>query len=307
MNSQTPHWDGKHTGRRIFGSPEEAADSLRVLCRRVPGETRLSIQSGRLLGTTRGSEFEIYRTDLASDTQVLATVYVDEVDAFVSYVTVSSELDQRTIFIQSGDAGVWYARLTKVSDLDTELAVYCDVPGFMASVQTDACSTKLRVTIDPVLTCGKASLLLKVEGNTVSFHRHGGEKNLLFGSVEGFPWRIPHTPLQVDNIAGIRQTINHYVHFTYHLNRESPEPITKFASIEMINLQSLAHSGLTSDMLRRAREKKEPVEVEVDMSLNTNARPGYGFIVRNNLGISNLYVYLLLFDATTLEIGMFTV
>ncbi|KAK0194511.1 caspase domain-containing protein [Armillaria mellea] len=180
---QTPHWDGRHTDRRIFCSPEEASDRSRVICDRDVPESRrdncLRLMSGSLHGITQGSEFKIYGTGLASDTEPLATASVDEVhDTFVSYLTISPP--DKHIFARDGNVHFWYARLTKAAK--TKFAVYCKDSKFLTSVQTEGnCATELMVTVDFASTSDEASLLLKVENGTVSFERQGEERDLLLG------------------------------------------------------------------------------------------------------------------------------
>ncbi|PBK81397.1 hypothetical protein ARMGADRAFT_1068548 [Armillaria gallica] len=303
---QTPHWDGRHTLRRIFCSPEEAADRSRVVCDcHVPkgrGHNCLRLMSGTLHGTTKGSEFKIYRTDLASDIEPLATASVDEVhDAFISYLTISSPNEH--IFTRDGNDHLWYARLTKAAN--TKFAVSCNDPNFLIRIQTETCATELMVTVDLASTRDKASLLLKVEKGAVSFERHGRERDLLLSAAEGFPWSIHHT-VSVDDIAAIRQIINHYSHFTYHLTRGGGERINKFISVEMrSNLAGLTSVITDSTKISHASEAVEPVQVDVDMSSEVEDRTSYGFIVHNVWKeVRNLYVYLLYFDASTLQIGM---
>ncbi len=51
------------------------------------------------------------------------------------------------------------------------------------------------------------------------------------------------------------------------------------------------------------RDDGKPIEISVDTS--SQQRPCYGFTIRNVSHV-NLYVYMFYFDASTLEIGMFT-
>ncbi|KAK0219794.1 caspase domain-containing protein [Armillaria nabsnona] len=305
---QRPHWDGRHSYRRLFGPPEEAADGHRILCCRIRQKTRFALQSGSLLGTTEGSEFEMFKPDLVSDTQPFATASVVEVRTFHSYLTISSELNQHTALATHGDVHPWYARLTKAAD--AKLSVYCENSKFLTRVvKTDACGTKLIGVVDPVLTKGKASLILTVQGNTVSFDRHGEEKNPLFNEgslVKGFPWKIPRTA-RADEIADVRKIINYYARFSYHLTRKSLDHINKFVSIKMIKLVDAGsnYKPASEDMLHyTAGGVSKPVQVEVDFESGVSDAP-YGFIIHNVCKVyEHLYVYLLYFDASTLQIDI---
>ncbi|PBK63211.1 hypothetical protein ARMSODRAFT_1007875 [Armillaria solidipes] len=304
--SQTPHWDGKHTLRRIFCSPEEAADTHRVVCdRHAPGHrehNRLRLMSGFFHGTTRNSEFKIYRTDLASDTKPLATALVDEVDEFVSYLTISSP-NEHIVFASGGNDRPWYARLTKAANV--ELAVYCNDSTFLTRVR-ETCATKLMVTVKGASTLDEASLFLKVEEKTVSFERQRGERNLLFGLAEDFPWNIYRT-ISVDDIADIRQIINHYAHFTYHLTRRSVHlQITDLVSIEMreLGLEGGLRTPVGPNMLQQLPGGGVK-PIQVDVVSDKKAKTKYGFSVRNISEIDNLYVYLLCFEASDLEIALY--
>lgn len=250
----------------------------------------------------------MFKTDLHSDTQPFATASVVEVCTFHSYLTISSELNQHTALATHGDVHPWYARLTKAAD--AKLAVYCENSKFLIQVaKTDACGTKLIVAVVPVPVKGKASLILTVQGNTVSFDRHGEEKNPLFnrGSlVKGFPWKIPRTA-RVDDITDVRKIINYYAHFSYHLTRKGPDHINKFVSIKMIKLVGAEsnYKPASEDMLRyTAGGVCKPVQVEVDSESGVSDAP-YGFIIHNVCKeYEHLYVYLFYFDASTLQIGM---
>ncbi|KAK0498876.1 caspase domain-containing protein [Armillaria luteobubalina] len=308
---QTPHWDGRHVVRRIFSSPEEAADRSRVVCDCLvpdgPGHNRLRLMSGSLHGTTKGSTFEIYKTDLACDLELLATASVDEVgDAFVSYLTIFPPNEH--IFARDGKYHFWYARLTKSNIAFT---VYCKDREFLARIKTDACATEtcaieLLVTVDSASTPDEANLLLEVKEGSVSFERYGGERKNL-GVVKDFPWSIhPTRGVGVDDIAIIRQIINHYAHFTYHLTRKSIERITKFISIEMRSGCSTSSDVIFESKMSHASEAVEPVQVTVDMTLDEKKRTSYGFEVRNVWKETRgLYIYLLYFDASTLQIDVF--
>ncbi len=250
----------------------------------------------------------MFKTDLVSDTQPFATAFVVEVRTFHSYLAISSELNQHTALATHGDVHPWYARLTKAAD--AKLAVYCKDSKFLTRVvKTDACGTKLIGAIDPVLTKGKASLILTVQGNTVSFDRHGEEKNPLFNGgslVKGFPWKIPRAA-RADEIADVRKIINYYAHFSYHLTRKSPDHINKFVSIKMIKLVGAGsnYKPASEDMLQcTAGGVSKPVQVEVDSESGVSDAP-YGFIIHDVCKVyEHLYVYLLYFDASTLQIGM---
>ncbi|KAK0451477.1 caspase domain-containing protein [Armillaria borealis] len=299
---QTPQIDGKHILRHLFASVEDIADTSRIPCR--PDDVnvnRFSLYAGTIHGFNRGSTFNIYKTDLVSDTHSLATATAVQVGVYVS----SLESDQQAFHDAYNNHHLCYARLVKAAGAN--LSVTCNDSKFLNKISSTAGSeTQLVNTLIPTTAKHEAELRIKVKDDTVVFDR--GEGNSFLKSVEGFSSRLPCVTSK--NIDEVRRIINHYARFGSILTMSSQYSVTDFITIEMRGLQQFSDELLPSEdsdnmLLATHGTSDKPIDVTVDTSLDTDDRPSYGFIVRHtSQKYDNLYVYLLYFDAFNLEIDV---
>ncbi|KAK0194153.1 hypothetical protein F5146DRAFT_1183776, partial [Armillaria mellea] len=290
---QTPHLEGRHTLRRLFDSWEEPADSSMILSRHESGERHLVLHAGLLHGITVGSIFGIFRTDLSDLQHPLAIATVRKVETFTSSLV---PLDP-TFLTSNKNRRVWYARLQKASG--TDFRAYCNDSNFLTRILSENSEPRITVPVVAAETPDDADLCLTVNDEVVFFDR--GNKIHLFSPNIGFASRFPHVS-QTNNIVHVRSVINHFARFVAQIMIPSPLPIDKFVSIEMNELQRVGRS-LTpvGENLLSAMQEGKTIEFVVDTSLPWNRSPSYGFTICN-ISDTDLYVYLLYFDATSFEI-----
>ncbi len=296
--SQRPHLEGKHIHQSVFSLWKDIPDSPRTACSYEGGQ--FSLHAGLIHGITTGSTFHIYSTDRVSDTDSpMASAVVTHVGSFASWL----KLPPLDSFVKS-NKHTWYAQLVTMKS-GSSFATYCNDAKFLTRVLGDNSPPKLLLAAATVTNPDKADLCLMVEGKgdarTVSFDR-GGRNPFLSAKSTGLPSRLPDVVSSIDDISKIRNIVNHYAHFTAHLDSTlTAPPITKFVCIEMKQLDSTNIAKLVGPNL--LRDDDEPIQISVDVS--SQQRPCYGFTIRNVSKV-NLYVYMFYFDASTLEIGTFT-
>ncbi|KAK0192632.1 caspase domain-containing protein [Armillaria mellea] len=292
---QSPQLDGNNIHQRLFYPSQEPVNTSMILCRREDKQPYLILEAGHALGVTKGSIYQLYRTDLPeSESLPLGTAVVEEVET-----ECTSQLrphDSEFFVTQKDIPNFWYARL-----IINENAMQLTVPVAHTNNRQEA------------------DLCLEVEGDNVTFDRGGGNSyfngdkasfepmkdNNLFSSMESS--RISGVNSTVDDIVQTQRIINHYANFTYHLTVKSPYAIDIFdAAITMHKLRrSRTPRGApqpirgSEDALRFDDGKL--VRIDVDMSLPLTKRPSYGLTIKNN-GDRHLYACLFYFDASTLDI-----
>ncbi|KAK0452256.1 caspase domain-containing protein [Armillaria borealis] len=311
---QSPQLDGNNIHQRLFYPSQEPVNTSMILCRREDAQPYLILEAGQALGITKGSIYQLYRTDLP-ESESLGTAVVKEVET-----ECTSHLwphDSEFFVTHKDIPNIWYARLVKTSR--RSLLIYCDDlhSSFLEKVISGN-PTQLTVPVARTNDRQEADLCLEVKGDIVLFDRGGrnsyfnGDKasfepmkdNRLFRSMES-P-RISAVNSTVHDIAQTQRIINHYANFTYHLTVQSPYAIDIFdAAVTMHELRRPTPRGTlrpivgSEDALRFDNGKL--VRIDVDMSLPIEKRPRYGLTLKNN-GDLDLYACLFYFDASTLDI-----
>ncbi|KAK0194156.1 caspase domain-containing protein [Armillaria mellea] len=289
---QRPHLEGKHINQSVFSLWNNTRDSPRTACSFEGGQ--FFLHAGLIHRVTAGSTYHIFSTDQVSDpVPPLASTVVTHVGSFVSQL----ELPPPDFF--KSDKRTWYAQLVTLKS-GSSFAIYCNDARFLTRVLGDKGPPKLLLAAATVTAPDEADLCLTVEGKEdarVVFFDRGGRNSSLNASRTGLPSRLPDVVSNIDDISKIRNIINHYVHFTAHLDSALIVcPITKFVSIEMKELDTNTLKLVGPNLLRNDGES---IQISVDMS--SQQRPCYGFTIRNVSKV-NLYVYMFYFDASTLEI-----
>ncbi|KAK0442694.1 caspase domain-containing protein [Desarmillaria tabescens] len=324
---QTPHLDGKHINRRLFSLSGEATSCSMTRCdslKHVDGQYSLSLRAGFIQGVTCGSIYDIYDTDLPKSAPLATAVVSVGQRASSSCLLLSPK--ERSFFRNSG-AGLWYARLSVTSGY--ELFAYCNNPILHQTFSQDPDGgTNLRYPFHLTDLRDNADICLEVDGtNLVSFGR--GETNSFFkrekvGSYFGpvkqnhifkkfpnFPSLFSYKPLASD-VDEIRNFLDAYAHFTYHITMQSSKDIQDLVSIEMHRLKREMNNGLRivgdpGDLLSvLATDGFVTITVateSLDYARNSNDAPRYGFTIRNRSD-RKLYPHILFFDASTLEIDV---
>ncbi len=292
---QTPHLEGKHIHQSMFSLWNAA--SPRIACSYEDGQFFLTLYAGSLHGITLGSTFHIYRTDQVSDSVALMTsVAATHVGSFASRLDL--QVPNPDLFSQH----VWYAQLVTLSG--SNFTINCNNSSFLTRVLGSNSRPELLLTVGEVTSPGEADLCLTVEemgGENLVFFDRGGRKQFLSAKSTGLPSRLPNIYSKIDDIPRLRNIINHYAHFTSHLDTSSPRPSTKFVSITMTKLDG-TKQPIGPNLL--SGEENKPIQISVDKTLRKSPHC-YGFTI-DNVSDVDLYVYLFYFDASTLEIGMFS-
>ncbi|KAK0480715.1 caspase domain-containing protein [Armillaria novae-zelandiae] len=318
---QSPQLDGNNIHQRLFYPSQESVDTSMILCHREDKQPYLIIEAGHTLGITKGSTYQLYRTDLPeSESLPLGTAVVKEVET-----ECTSQLlpDDSEFFVTHGDiSNFWYARLVKASR--QSLLIYCDDShsSFLEKVIKEN-PTQLTVPVARTNNRQEADLCLAVEGDDVIFDRGEGNSyfnddnvsfelmkdNNLFRSMES-P-RIDVHSTVASGIVQTQQIINRYANFTYHLTVRSPQSVraTFDVTVTMHKLErmegkkTLRPINGSGGSFRCDNEKL--VRIDVDMSIDIPKRPLYGFTLKND-GSYDLYACLFYFDASTLDIENWT-
>ncbi|KAK0469385.1 caspase domain-containing protein [Desarmillaria tabescens] len=306
--SQTPHQEG-NVVRHLFDPSGNTGDASMIACRRevTDGRLRLSLGAGDVLGITPGSKYQICSTDLLGAPSLGIAVVEAVTSESSSFLTPSDP----QFFTNNKDFRVGYARLANA--VRPNLLAYGQDLRFLEAVLGGDNQAPFDIPVIITSKENEADLCILVERDSVSFRRgqansyyrkdgrsfHLMKGNSLFTLME--PRLTPgHTSEIGKDVAQVRQIITLYANFTYHITNKSRHPITRFASIQMHELQ---HNGPN---LNKFGENlipdldKKLVKVPVDMSL-PNCNPYYGFTIKNLYGI-NLYAYLFYFDPSTLDI-----
>ncbi|PBK67529.1 hypothetical protein ARMSODRAFT_313442 [Armillaria solidipes] len=315
---QSPQLDGNNIHQRLFYPSQEPVNTSMILCRREDEQPYLILEAGHALGITKGSIYQLYRTDLPeseSESLPLGTAVVEKVET--EYTSHLRPHDSEFFVTHKDIPNFWYARLAKTSR--QSLLIYCDDlhSSFLEKVISGN-PTQLTVPVARTNNRQEADLCLEVKGDNVTFDRGGGNSyfngnkasfepmkdNNLFRSME--PPRISAVKSTVDNITQTQRIINHYANFTYHLTVQSLHAIDIFgAAVTMHELQRVPVERTlqpivgSEDALRF--DNGNLVEIDVDMSLPLEKRPCYGLTIKNN-GAHHLYACLFYFDASTLDI-----
>ncbi|KAK0500061.1 caspase domain-containing protein [Armillaria luteobubalina] len=293
---QRPHLDGKHIHQSVFSLWKDITDSPRTACSYKGGQ--FSLHAGFIHGVTAGSTYHIYSTDRVSDPiSPIASTVVTHVGSFASQL----QHPPPDFFRSNKHGSTFYAQLVTLKS-GSNFSIYCNDPKLLTRVLGDNGPPKFLLAAATVTAPDEADLCLTVEGKedarTVFFAR-GGRNPFLSEKRTGLPSRLPGVFSSIDDISKIRNIINHYVHFTAHLDSTLTVcPITKFVSIEMKELDTKTPPKFVGPNLLREDEKPIQISVESDVSLQKGP---YGFTIRNVFD-RNLYVYMFYFDATTLGI-----
>ncbi|KAK0236293.1 caspase domain-containing protein [Armillaria nabsnona] len=295
---QTPHLDGKHIHQKVFALWSNNADSPRIACRYEVGQTFLTLQAGSLLGITCDSIFHIYNTESGSGPYT--TAVAKPVGTYISHLIPSTP----DFFSQPSQPRVrwYYAQLVTLSGFN--FATYCNDPNLLPTVLGDNRGPEFLLAVSTVLNPNDADLCLTVKeekGHKMVFFDWGNQNRLLSAEKTGLPSRSSRCryDLSSDGISRIRNIINRYAHFTSHLDTLNLFPLTKFVSIEMKQLDENKQKMTGPDLLNG--RDNEPIHITVDMFLLEDKRPCYGFAI-HNISEVGLYVYLLYFDPSTLQI-----
>lgn len=136
----------------------------------------------------------------------------------------------------------------------SDLAIYCNDPGFLAGVPDDTRGPELLLASIAAAEPDDADLCFAV-GEKVFFGR-GNRNSLLSTERTGL---LSHSPYEcsVDDVAGIRDIINHHAHFTAHLKTTSLSSITKFISVELNRLDK-NNKPISPNVLGTGNDK-EPI------------------------------------------------
>ncbi|KAK0221379.1 hypothetical protein IW262DRAFT_894714 [Armillaria fumosa] len=268
-------------------------NSFLIPCSPSHSTNHLIMFAGSLHGITKDSAFDIFKSDSSRpDLQdVLATLRVTEVQSHVSHLLITPPL---TSLFDSPHSKrqYWYARLKKASGPPV-LNIYCDDSGILERICTENSESRITVAFDVTENPDEADLCLIVEENDVSFRI--GKR--LRADIE-FPSQFsPYSPFPVNHIADIRNFINRFAHFIFHLMPGGLGPMTDFVCFEM---NKLGRNGRNfyRDSVVVLRKVKNGGLAEVVLSEDR-----YGFTIHNNYD-DDLHVYLLYFDASTLEIDI---
>ncbi|PBL03185.1 hypothetical protein ARMGADRAFT_978124 [Armillaria gallica] len=290
-SQQTPHLEGKHIHQSMFSLWNAA--SPRIACSYEDGQFFLTLYAGSLHGITLGSTFHIYRTDQVSDSVAFMTsVAVTHVGSFASRLDL--QVRNPDLFSQH----VWYAQLVTLSG--SNFTINCNNSSFLTRVLGSNSRPELLLTVGEVTSPGEADLCLTVEemgGEDLVFFDRGGRKQFLSAKSTGLPSRLPNIYSKINDIPRLRNIINHYAHFTSHLDTSNLHPLTKFVSITMTKLDG-GKQPIGPNLL--SGEENEPIQISVDKALRKSPHC-YGFTI-NSISDVDLYVYLFYFDASTLEI-----
>ncbi|PBK63111.1 hypothetical protein ARMSODRAFT_980290 [Armillaria solidipes] len=297
LESQTPHWDGKHVHRFIFDSWRVPSGRSTILCYQGNAESSwpsdLVLHAGSLHGVTVGSTFEIFR--LASPhpnvEDLLTTLTVTEVKQSISRLQLTSS--DSTVFTL-GSGPFWYARLRKAFD-SSPLHIYCDDQGTLDLILADTPESWLTAHVIPVNNPDDADICLTVKANFVHFSQ-GKRAGTRIEFSSYFP---PYSPCPVHAMPDIQDFINRYAHFTSRLTIKSLPSTTDFVTIAMNKLRP-DEGGVKVDSEVTLTTVKDGglFEIVVDTA---QYRDPYGFTIRHNGGV-DLYAYLLYFDASKLTI-----
>ncbi len=252
--------------------------------------------SGSLRGITVDSTFAIHRAEVSDATpHQITTAVAKKVKDFVSYL---EPLDDAFFATHGDQCFLWYARLTRASG--PNLVIHCNSPDNLTHIITKDCDPGLTVPATTTDNRCKADLCLTVEGSTVFFD-WGDKDNLVFGASKDFPSRFS-TGLDVNNITGIHRVIDRYGCFNSHLNTTRPHSFSDYISMEMHELK------LDKGVLSPTGNNILPYSEKKSIDFVIDSSPGekyYGFTI-HNISKIDLYVYLFCFEASTLEIDMFT-
>ncbi|KAK0475329.1 caspase domain-containing protein [Armillaria luteobubalina] len=292
---QKPLWDGKHIRRHLFNSWEDPASSFMIPCYSpLPPTNHLILSAGSLHGITKGSTFEIFKSDsiYPNSKDHLAVLTVTKVQDHVSHLLLTPP--QSSLFRSTLNESVcWYGRLRKASGPPT-LNIYCDDSCVLDSILTGSSESEVTVAVAIVENSVEADLRLTVENGHVFFHIGGR----LSTNIE-FPSQFsPYSPCPINYIADIRTFINRFAHFIFQLTSEpclTLGPMKDCVRIEMNKLRRIGRQfDRGSDVV--LRKVKNGGLAEVGPSEDR-----YGFTIYNNYD-DDLHVYLLYFDASTLAI-----
>ncbi|KAK0220089.1 caspase domain-containing protein [Armillaria fumosa] len=314
---QSPQLDGNNIHQRLFYPSQESVNTSMILCRREDKRPYLILEAGKTLGITKGSIYQLYRTDLPeSESPPMGTAVVKKVETECTSQLCPHDSE---FFVTHGNIpNFWYARLVKASR--QSLLIYCDDShSNLLEKVINRNPTRLTVPVARTNNRQEADLCLEVNGDNVTFDRGRGNSyfnddktsfesmkdNNLFRSMES-P-RISDVKSTVNDIAQTQRIINQYANFTYHLTVQSPYTISEIfnAAVTMHELRRRTPRGPLrpipgSENALRFDDGKL-VRIDVDMSLPIAKRPNYGLTLKNN-GDRDLYACLFYFDASTLDI-----
>ncbi|KAK0442692.1 caspase domain-containing protein [Desarmillaria tabescens] len=300
-SQQTPFIYGKHIHRCIFTRSGEAVSRPMIPCYNVKstnkGIQEFYLRAGHSVSVLEDSIYDIYDTDLPTpQSRPLIMAKISSINSTARLEVISA--------IRQGDyAGVLYARLSKYPVAD--LLVYCNPE----KIDLFSSFNELRYPFRHIDRQDEADICLEVDagaGNKVSISR--GNTNTYFvkntycfdemegndifkqAQREGFPTHFSYKPL-ASNIDGIKQFIDAYAHFTYHLTSGSPRKIEDLVSVEMHKLKRNGDNldVIGGDLLsilnsQDSQTRREFVEVAGDLDLynarDNNDAPRYGLTIR---------------------------
>ncbi|KAK0504441.1 hypothetical protein EDD18DRAFT_502339 [Armillaria luteobubalina] len=290
--NQHAHWDGRYIRRRLFDSWQEPVSGSMIPCHKGDGNDwpfGLILHVGSLHGITEKSNFEIFKSDSPNLEDLITTLTVKAVKTVA--FSVFDLAQDSTTFTSDGERPSLYARLRKASG--PYLHICCDDTRVLDEIFADDDNSRLTASVCRVTDLDKADLCLTVDEGAVLLHRGKTFR-------EFFPRSSPLLKFERGyQFADIRDFINRYSHFTSHLTKKSPIPITDLVTVKMVKYRRRGEK--VKEVALPAIDDDGRTEIVIDTSLDSK-RDLYGFTIcpaPNLEPKTNLYVYLLYFDAST--------